>query len=140
MTDITTINFVRDVIGAGLYIPVLIAGAATFVKNWPRYRDLDKSGMEWVLIATTLIIVVMDWIGFHSDFRSGEDKINILMVFWLLINVGCLAILFYVSGEGNAFWWTVDTDGAKPHIHLEQLNPQTGEVIANHHFYYNESR
>lgn len=107
MTDITSINFVRDVLGAGVYLPVLIAGATTFVKNWSKFKEIDKSGLEWILMTTTLIIFVMDWIGFHSDFRTGETEINILIVFWLLINVGCLAILFYSSGEGNAFWWSV---------------------------------
>ena len=44
----------------------------------------------------------------------------------------------YRAKEGDLKGHPNHKKPSKPHVHLEELNPKTGEVIRNYHLYWGE--
>ena len=96
-------NFIRDIFATGFYLLAITIGITSFMKNQKRFRIIKGAEIELALFLITFIVLVMDWIGFYRGFQPNANQV--LLGFWLLINIGCFFMLFHSSCTNNVFQW-----------------------------------
>jgi ammonia channel protein AmtB len=98
-------NFISNYFAPGLYVLAISFGIMSFVKFRENFSKHKNAEIELTLFVVTLVILVMDWIGFNRGFHANTNQV--LLVFWLLINVGCFIVLFHSSFTYEVFNWIV---------------------------------
>ncbi|MBV6462374.1 MAG: hypothetical protein HJHJAOHD_02523 [Flavobacteriales bacterium] len=121
--------------------------AETFSRDWNAASFTDKADFSIDLASTYFPFLRIVKIKYVKDIAGGlyrsatfSSKGEAWSTAWKILGKNSVKIEPYkwrsTNGRFQLRAKPGDINHTKPHIHIERLNPKTGEVIENWHFYY----